>query len=436
MNTHLLNNIAKCAFNWANEWFQFHYVEAKYKGTQRPANSALLYVAILLTSAPLVLGQEFQCTIEKFDSGELCVFRGVGNAAGAKFTYPADVTKPSQVAFVDGYMKKLPSQFLTLAGPELKILRVENCGLESVTVTSGLEELYAKDNKIEQVIEHQKGSGRSLRMLDLSGNQLSDVSEVTKFQALEELNLSRNKLEPVVDLGKFSGLNKLRMLNLTENDINYLDNTGTVNLESLEDLDLSHNNLITSDLDISIFYPYTKLHTLRLNDNYLSELDYNYFLNIKPLKALRVNGNNFKCKYLDEMLKHLHKNGLETPPGDYHSCPDKTLDEFCCTGPLPKELIPPTRIPPFLARIADEPETRTTTTTEQPNISPPMDVLGCEEGEPEIRSIWIVIGMVGLICTIIISTITWKILKNKGNEYQVPPGNKKPQSQRSDSNVV
>lgn len=272
------------------------------------------------------------------------MFRGVEltkNLDQAKFYYPADVAKPSRVAFVDSYMKELPLDFLTLAGPELKVLRVESCGLESVTIPSGLEELYARDNFIREDIVYENGQWGSLRVLDLSKNEVSDVSQLTRFQQLEELNLSGNNVSDVLDdgnvldLGKFDGLNKLHMLNLSYNDINYLDNTGNVNLESLEDLDLSHNNILPSDLNIAIFYPFTQLHTLRLNDNCMAQLDYNYLLNIKSIKSVYLNGNNFECGYLDSMLKHLNNNGLETPTGDSNSCSDITVNEFCCTGLLP-----------------------------------------------------------------------------------------------------
>lgn len=214
------------------------------------------------------------------------------------------------------------------------VVRSERSDLESITVTRDMEKLFVKGNLIEQVVVDPNGSGGSLRVLDLSENRISDVSELAKFRALEMLNLSENYLEDTLDLAKFKGMNKLRVLDLSYNDINYLDNTGDVNLESLEDLNLSHNNLITSDLDLSIFYPYTKLHTLRLNNSYLSSLEYQKLVNIKSLKTVYLNGNNFKCEFLDEMLQFLRENGIATPPGELNTCPGRMLN-FCCTGPLP-----------------------------------------------------------------------------------------------------
>lgn len=385
----------------------------------------LFIVAILLTPQ-LVLGQEFLCTVEKLDSGdEHCVFRDVNlrkNTAGARFAYPADVAKPSQVTFVDSNMKQLPSNFLTLAGPELRVLRVENCGLVSVTITSGLEELHAKGNSIEKVIVHQSGSGGPLRSLDLSGNELNDVTNLTKCQALEELNLSGNKLEDVLDLGKFKGLNNLRKLDLTHNNINYLDNTGNVNLESLEDLNLGHNNIIPSDLNIAIFYPFAKLHTLRLNDNLMSQLDYNHLLNIKPLKTVYLNGNNFKCDYLESMLKHLQQNNLQTPPGQPTSCPDKVFNDFCCTGSLPTKPTPPTtKAPPIIVDPTKSPA------TDDSIISPTEESnRGSNHTDDSLPSwTWIVAG-VGIALIVIaaaIGVVVWKKQQKKGTNYQMPPGN-------------
>lgn len=368
----------------------------------------LFAVAILLT-LQLVLGQEFQCTLEKDDSGERCVFRGINmgkNSTGIKFTYPADVAKPTQVAFVDSNMKQLPSDFWALAGPELKVLQVENCSLVSISIPSGLEELYAKDNSIEEVIVQQGGSGAALRKLDLSGNQLSVVSYVTNCPALEVLNLSGNKLGEVLDLGNFKGLHKLRQLNLSHNEINYLNNTGDVNLGSLEDLDLSHNNILPSDLNIAIFYPFTKLNSLRFNDNFMAQLDYNHLLNIKSLKTVHLNGNNFQCVYLDTMLKHLQQNNLQTPPGERTSCPEQTLNDFCCAGPLPSKPTPPTTKPVG----ATEPQLRTA--TEQPNVSSPVE----EEADDECGSwaswMWIAVGM-GVAVGVLVVVLGVVVLKKQ-----------------------
>lgn len=386
-----------------------------------------LFAVALLWAPMLVLGQTFQCTPEKLDSGEHCVFRDVNlgrNTAGVKFAYPADVAKPSQVTFVDSNMEQLPSDFLTLAGPELKVLSVENCGLVSITIPSGLEALYAKDNSIEKVIVHQSGSGGALRTLDLSGNKVRDFSNVTKCQALEMLNLSGNGLEDTLDLGKFKGLNKLRQLDLSHNDINYLDNTGNVNLESLEDLDLSHNNILPSDLKISIFYPYTKLYTLRLNDNLMSQLDYNYLLIIKSLKTVYLNGNNFQCKYLDSMLKHLKQNNLQTPPGELTSCRETNLDGFCCTGPLPTKPTPSTSKPILTTPTVEPIKPQPSSTTEQSNILQPVEGKESDQDGGSIP-IWkyVVGGGVIVLVIAIVGFVIYKKMPKKESRYMPPPLN-------------
>lgn len=381
------------------------------------------YVVVIIIIIQLVESQDFQCSLEKLDSVEYCIFRNVKlgrNMDDVRFTYPNEVNRPNQVAFLGSNMRQLPSNFLKLVGPDLKILRVENCGLESITITSGLEALHAKNNLIEKVIVHQSASG-VLRMLDLSENQLSDVSNVTRCQTLEVLNLSGNKLGDVLDLGKFRGMNNLRKLDLSHNDINYLDNTDNVNLESLEDLDLSHNNILPSDLNMTIFYPYTKLHTLRLNDNHMSQLDYNHLLNVKLLKTIYLNGNNFKCSYLDSMLKHLQQNGLQTPPGETGSCFDKTFKDFCCTGPLPTT--PPIKVPtPNVDPIV--PQTRTS--TEQPNVPPSAEGKGAGKEEDSPSSIiWIAVGtgIVVVVIAAVIGVMVWRKKQNTGSNYRVPPGN-------------
>ncbi|KAL1375564.1 hypothetical protein pipiens_017418 [Culex pipiens pipiens] len=153
-----------------------------------------------LLTLHLVAGQEFQCSLEKIDSSEdeHCVFRDVNlkaAAAGVKFSYPAGAPKPSHVAFLSSSMKQVPSNFLNLAGPELKVLRVESCGLQSVAISSGLEALYAKDNTIVTVIVHQSGPDgplrtiKSLKTVYLNGNNFDCTYLERMLQHLQANNL-------------------------------------------------------------------------------------------------------------------------------------------------------------------------------------------------------------------------------------------------------
>lgn len=375
-----------------------------------------------LLTLHLVAGQEFQCSLEKIDSSEdeHCVFRDVNLKAatsGVKFSYPAGAPKPTHVAFLSSSMKQVPSNFLNLAGAELKVLRVESCGLQSVTIGSGLEALYAKDNTIQTIIVHQSGPDGPLRTLDLSGNSLKDISNVTKCQALETLNLGGNDLGDTLELNKFKGMNNLRKLDLSNNAINYIDNTGNTNLESLEDLDLSHNNILPSDLNIQIFYPLTKLQTLRLNDNLMAQLDYNLLLSIKSLKTVYLNGNNFDCSYLERALQHLQTNNLQTPPGGPYPCKTKIMDGFCCTGPVPTKPTAPAPIDPK-------------TTTEKANVPPTPVPDSAKDGDNDAGSapswLWFGVGagVAALVIAAIVGFVVWKNQQKKAaTNYRVPPGN-------------
>uniref|UniRef100_A0A1Q3FB50 Putative mitotic protein phosphatase 1 regulator n=1 Tax=Culex tarsalis TaxID=7177 RepID=A0A1Q3FB50_CULTA len=371
----------------------------------------------------LAAGQEFHCSMEKLDSSEdeFCVFRNatvLPGTTGAKYNYPADAPKPTHVAFVASYMQHLPAAFLKLAGPELKVLQVKNGGLRSVTISSGLEALHANDNQIETVIVHQSGPDGPLRTVDLSGNSIKDISNVTKCQTLESLNLSGNYLGDTLDLNKFKGMNNLRKLDLANNEINYLDNTGNVNLESLEDLDLSRNNIIPSDLNIAIFYPFTKLHTLRLNDNRMPQLDYNRLLSIKSLKTIYLNGNNFDCTYLERMLQHLQQNNLQTPPGGPYSCKTSIMDGFCCTGSLPTQPTKPTTLQP---PAGPEPKP----TTERTNIPPAATEKETGNDGGSSSGLWfgVGVGIAVLLIAAIIGAVLWKNRQKKDGKYRMPPGN-------------
>lgn len=383
----------------------------------------ILFIATVLIFRS-VQGQEFRCSLGKLESAEeeYCIFRDVtSTTGGAKFSYPTGVPKPTRVAFENSNLKQVPADFLRLAGAELKVLRVENCGLESVTISSGLESLYAKGNAIEKVIVHQSGTEGPLRILDLSQNQMTDIKNVTNCKNLEILNLSGNTklFSDLLELQHFKGMNSLRELHLAHNDITYIDNTDDTNLESLELLDLSHNNLITSDLQMKVFYPLTKLHTLRLNDNLMADLSYNHLRNIKSLKTIYLNGNNFDCTYLERMLTFLQQININTPTEPtLYSCKTQIMDGMCCTGQLPPK---PTVKPMPGPTTVDPISPGTITTTERANIPSGTDQREGTDGGGPPSWMWYAIGAgVAVLVLAIAGIIVWR---KKATSYRVPPGN-------------
>lgn len=288
-----------------------------------------------------VSAQSHECVIETGGANgkEHCVFRNVQfyrNTTQISFSAPLGTVKPTHVTFENSSMIHLPREFLELFGPDLKVLRVESCRLRSVTITSNMVALYARNNLIDKVIVHQSEQTSVLNELDLSMNRLENIQNITRCHKLQVLNLSTNEkiaTDSALDLSMFSKFNELRELYLADAGALYLDNTKNTALKSLTLLDLSRNSLLQSDLRFEKLYPYTALQTLKLNNNGMSKLDYVELLEMKSLKTVYLNGNNFMCDYLKRMIDFLTENGISTPSERHGTCQpnQQEIDGMCCT---------------------------------------------------------------------------------------------------------
>jgi Leucine-rich repeat (LRR) protein len=110
---------------------------------------------------------------------------------------------------------------------------------------------------------------RSLKGIDLSFNQVTDLTPLTKLKHLEELILYTNKVTDVFELGK---IRTLKRLDLSSNNIT--DIAPIAALTNLEELDLNNNKITVID-------SVTKLPKLKLLDVSRN--------NIKNLNILHTN---------------------------------------------------------------------------------------------------------------------------------------------------
>jgi len=137
-----------------------------------------------------------------------------------------------------------------------------------------------------------------LSELNLSNNELNNLKGIEKLINLTKLNLSQNKLIGELDLSK-SELPHLEVLNLSENNIQSV--IGIENLPELRVLDLTENQVI----HISCSVKHKSLKKLILKLNNLKKL------NLEPfphLRVLRIDGNSLnvltdinRLKYLQEL---------------------------------------------------------------------------------------------------------------------------------------
>lgn len=167
-----------------------------------------------------------------------------------------------------------------------------------------------------------------LRRIDLSNNLLECVKhqDFIGMVRLEHLNLSNNKIK-TIESGSFSTLFRLSELflnnncireipdelfdqrgrdyeldelNLSFNQITYLNNEIFENLRNLRVLALNNNNLI--DLDDAIFDGLSGLEVLFLNANKLTYIDDTIFSNLVDLRILFLHDNSFGDEFSDDVF--------------------------------------------------------------------------------------------------------------------------------------
>lgn len=297
--------------------------------------------------------QTYDCTIEKDDVGEICVFRDVKyfkNTTRIAFSSPGPA-RPERVSFVDSHMVAIPPNFLIAFANDLKVLKVENCMLETVTITKNMEALHAKNNYIVKVLMDRNSQCDNLKKLDLSSNRLERANNVTSCAKLEALDLSENENlwpDSSLDLSQFEGMTQLQDLNLAGTGVLYVENSKKIGLPVLKKIDLSKNDILPVDFRLDIFNPFTALEILKLNDNSMESIDYAHLLDIKSLKTVYLNGNSFQCMKIKDMLRYLNENNIGTPTDRHSNCDQSTrqVEGMCCKGPMPTSKPRPTFPPP------------------------------------------------------------------------------------------
>ncbi|XP_041768515.1 receptor-like protein Cf-9 [Anopheles merus] len=132
-------------------------------------------------------------------------------------------------------------------------LIIYTCGLERIPQTIGnlplLEDLTFTECALRNFSLGAFGQNRRLRVLDLSRNQIETIIPTAREmpQAIEYLYLSSNRLENL-DMAAFIGLPSLSMIDLRNNNLAKIASEQTVTWSTMEMLDVSYNRLRTIDL--------------------------------------------------------------------------------------------------------------------------------------------------------------------------------------------
>ncbi|XP_059804834.1 protein phosphatase 1 regulatory subunit 7-like isoform X3 [Hypanus sabinus] len=126
-----------------------------------------------------------------------------------------------------------------------------------------LQTLRLDSNQLVCVESREFAGLSQLTSLDISHNQLTDITAVNALPCLEELFASHNKLCGIVDLSR---CNKLQEIDLSNNKISEVQ--GLSFLETLTSLDLS-NNVLSSTKSLGVL---SSLQVLNLANNQLKSV--------------------------------------------------------------------------------------------------------------------------------------------------------------------
>ncbi|KAM7164485.1 leucine-rich repeat-containing G-protein coupled receptor 4 isoform 2-T2 [Macrochelys suwanniensis] len=112
----------------------------------------------------------------------------------------------------------------------------------NLTGTSNLESLILTGTKISSIPINLCQEQKMLRTLDLSYNNIKELSSFKGCSSLEEISLQHNQIQDIKE-DTFQGLTSLRILDLSRNLIQQVHNEAFTTLGAITNLDLSFNKL-------------------------------------------------------------------------------------------------------------------------------------------------------------------------------------------------
>lgn len=169
----------------------------------------------------------------------------------------------------------------------------------------GLQVLKLDGNEVFSIDSEALVNSTGLQELQLSHNHLQDVPKVVKSLAsLRILDLSGNHVS-VISNKSFPDLPHLSVLRLAANDIENVTKSVFTNLPSLQVLDLSSNRIFT--VENGAFDNNRHIEAIRLDDNILTNVK-GLFSNLPNLQWLNLSKNHlemFDYAFIPRGLKYL-----------------------------------------------------------------------------------------------------------------------------------
>ncbi|XP_001353767.3 insulin-like growth factor-binding protein complex acid labile subunit [Drosophila pseudoobscura] len=170
----------------------------------------------------------------------------------------------------------------------------------------GLKELQFLDLTTNEQVNVTLGENANLRYLSIGNNNVRDFlwRRLRGLPNLEELHLDSNWLENL-DMGLFLALPRLRLLNVSNNNLCEIKGslfTGPSGRAPLVLLDYSSNNVRV--LEDSVFAKLGNLRTLNLWLNQISKTHPRAFQGLSALESLQLQGNKISA-LPDEVFSNL-----------------------------------------------------------------------------------------------------------------------------------
>ncbi|KAK9878845.1 hypothetical protein WA026_003680 [Henosepilachna vigintioctopunctata] len=181
------------------------------------------------------------------------------------------------------------------------------------------KKLHLEHNELTSIDGGYFTDLNKLRELDLHNNQIETISSFHTLPSLISLNLADNKITNFSSV-TFGDLKQLMVLNISNNALKSLDAISHFN--QLRILDISYNQIV--DLPGQLFMNLTNLKVLNISNNDIIRLHITMFSNLQTLSILSM--HSLKLRTLDiknlTSLSHLeeldlHSNNLKFSDGEF-----------------------------------------------------------------------------------------------------------------------
>ena len=190
------------------------------------------------------------------------------------------LTALNELNLSENKLKSIDGSFSIL--PRLRNLYLEDNQLSEINSTmfadtSYISSLYMGHNFISYIHHEALSSLFFLRKLELKYNRLYNATNIQhafqgNLQYLQYLGLSNNELTELLprQFQKYTYVHKLRILDLTYNKIKIIDEDCLLDMDELENIALSHNEI--AQFKAGTFSRLTSLLTLWIDDNLLEDI--------------------------------------------------------------------------------------------------------------------------------------------------------------------